>query len=102
MAWLPRIFGIADIVPLAVCTLFKGKEKFRGTVTGLTVFLNECLVSQMPVNVNLFKQCQALARKPHSVIVELVSYFVVVKVPVLTVVLVPEGPIPRIISVTVA
>ena len=102
MAWLPRIFGIADIVPLAVCTLYKGDKKFRGTVTGLTVFLDECLVSQIAVNVDLFKQRQTLARKPHSVIVELISYLFVIKVPVSTVVLVPEGPIPRIISVTVA
>lgn len=70
---------------------------------GLTVFLNERLVSQITVNVDLFKQRQTLACKPHSEIVELISDLFVIRVPVSTMVLVSElPPIPRITSVTVA
>ena len=102
MAWLPRIFGIADIVPLPVCTPLKWNKEFSSTVTGLTVFLHERLVSQITVNVDLLKQRQTLAREPHSVIVELINYLFVIEVTVSTVVLVPEGPIPRIICFTIA
>ena len=102
LAWLPRIFGIADIEPFPVCTLLKWKEKFRGTVTRLTVFLDKCVVSHTTVNVDLFKKGQTLARKPHDVIVELLSYLIVIEVPVSTVVLSPVGSIPRIMSVNVA
>ena len=102
MAWLPRIFGIADIVPLLLCTLFNRDEKFRGTVTRRTVFLDKCVVSQMTVNVDLFKKGQTLACKPHGVIVELLSCLFVIEVPVSTVVLVTIGPIQRITSVKVA
>ena len=102
MAWLPRIFGIAHIVPLPICTPFKRNKKLCSTVTGLTVFLDEGSVFQITVNVDLMEQCQALACKPHSVVVELISHLFVVKVPVLTIILIFVRPIPRITSVTVA
>lgn len=66
------------------------------------MFLNQCVVSQLPVIVDLSEEAQTLACKPDRPIVELINHFVVIVMSVSAMVLIPPMPIPGFVGFIIA
>ncbi len=66
------------------------------------MFLNQCVVSQLPVIVDLSEEAQTLACKPDRPIVELINHFIVIVMSVSAMVLIPPMPIPGFVGFIIA
>ncbi len=100
-ARLPGRKRIAGAIAVAVCASLEWDKEVGETVTGWAVFVDQCLISQIPVIVDLPQQSQTLARKPDHAIVKIIHHPFMIIMSVQAMILVFPVSVLRVCSCTI-